>query len=298
MHDKKMQLILSAIELFGEHDYHTTTVQDIVSLAGVSKGAFYQHFESKEELLFFIFKYYFDRILSELQDLNRQKHLSPKEMIVRGIKHQCSLLLENKNFLSMIVKGATSGEKMINEMVFQQSMIILHWFQEHITQLYGPEIEPHSVDCSIMLDGCMKNYFVIQIICDLSIDADQLAEYLFERLDDWVYGIKRKQSFPVLNSGFIQKYTSQNVEQLFDNMINNVRIQIETQIADEALKETMQQALHALINEIKKEQSNPVIVQGMYSYLLSLSKQHKSLVDELAQGFDPYIKKGPVTERF
>jgi AcrR family transcriptional regulator len=291
MHDKKMQLILSAIELFGKHDYHTTTVQDIVSLAGVSKGAFYQHFESKEELLFFIFKHYFDRILNELHDLNRQKHLSPKEIIVRGLTHQCNLLLENKNFLSMIVKGATSGEKMINELVFQQSMIMLQWFQEHITELYGPEIEPHSVDCSLMLDGCLKNYFIIQIICDLNIDADQLAEYLFERLDDWVYGIKRKKSLPVLNSQFIQTFTSQNVEQAFNHMINDVRLQIETEIEDQALKETMQQALHALINEIKKEQSNPVIVQGMYSYLLSLSKQHDSLVGELEQGLAPYIQK-------
>jgi AcrR family transcriptional regulator len=291
MHDKKMQLILSAIELFGEHDYHTTTVQDIVSLAGVSKGAFYQHFESKEELLYFIFKYYFDRISSELQDLNRQKNLSPKEMIVRGIKLHCTLLLENKNFLSMIVKGATSGEKMINEMVFQQSMIILRWFQEHITEMYGPEIEPHSVDCALMLDGCMKNYFIIQIIGDLNIDADQLSEYLFERLDDWVYGIRKKQSLPVLSSQFLQKYPSQNAEEVFNNLINDVRLQIDTQIEDKVTKETMQQALYALISEIKKEQSNSVIVQGMYSYLLSLAKPHKSLVDELELGFAPYIQK-------
>lgn len=40
MNDKKMQILKAAVRLFGERDYHTTSVQDIVSLVGVSKGRF------------------------------------------------------------------------------------------------------------------------------------------------------------------------------------------------------------------------------------------------------------------
>lgn len=37
--------------LFGEKGYAVTSVQEITEAAGVTKGAFYHHFESKEELL-------------------------------------------------------------------------------------------------------------------------------------------------------------------------------------------------------------------------------------------------------
>ncbi len=48
---RKSELIDSAQNLFFSKGYDTTTVADIIALAGVSKGGFYHHFESKEELL-------------------------------------------------------------------------------------------------------------------------------------------------------------------------------------------------------------------------------------------------------
>lgn len=45
-------LLLSAIELFAERGYHATTTRDIVTRVGMSTGAMYAHFGSKEELLF------------------------------------------------------------------------------------------------------------------------------------------------------------------------------------------------------------------------------------------------------
>jgi len=41
----------AALELFGTHGYHATSINDIVKKAGVSKGLVYHYFKSKEELL-------------------------------------------------------------------------------------------------------------------------------------------------------------------------------------------------------------------------------------------------------
>lgn len=45
------RLTQAALELFGQYGYERTSVDNIVQLAGYSKGAFYNHFSSKEELL-------------------------------------------------------------------------------------------------------------------------------------------------------------------------------------------------------------------------------------------------------
>ncbi len=44
------RLTQAALSLFGQYGYERTTIDRIVSLAGYSKGAFYSHFASKEEL--------------------------------------------------------------------------------------------------------------------------------------------------------------------------------------------------------------------------------------------------------
>jgi AcrR family transcriptional regulator len=50
----------AAVELFATQGYANTSVQQIVDAAGVTKGALYDYFESKDDLLFGIY----DRLLS------------------------------------------------------------------------------------------------------------------------------------------------------------------------------------------------------------------------------------------
>jgi len=49
--EKIMIIKESALDLFAEKSYQSTTVQQIAKKAGVSKGLLYNYFESKEELL-------------------------------------------------------------------------------------------------------------------------------------------------------------------------------------------------------------------------------------------------------
>ncbi|HEX5856835.1 MAG TPA: TetR/AcrR family transcriptional regulator [Microbacterium sp.] len=63
----------AAVELFATQGYANTSVQQIVERAGVTKGAMYHYFESKDDLLFAIY----ERMLS-LQ----KSHLD--EIIARG----------------------------------------------------------------------------------------------------------------------------------------------------------------------------------------------------------------------
>lgn len=48
---RRSELLDHAQALFFERGYERTTIQDIIDRAGVSKGGFYHHFSSKEEML-------------------------------------------------------------------------------------------------------------------------------------------------------------------------------------------------------------------------------------------------------
>lgn len=58
--DTKSLLLQSALDLFDTEGYPRTSVEDIVARANVTKGAFYHHFGSKEEVLEIIHNDYVD----------------------------------------------------------------------------------------------------------------------------------------------------------------------------------------------------------------------------------------------
>jgi AcrR family transcriptional regulator len=60
----EQRLLASAIRLFAEKGFDRTSVQEIVADAGVTKGAMYHYFDSKDDLLAAIY----DRILRDQRD--------------------------------------------------------------------------------------------------------------------------------------------------------------------------------------------------------------------------------------
>lgn len=69
MNDNKERIIHEAQKLFSLNGYLSTGVNDIITAAGTSKGGFYNHFASKEEL--------FLEVLKTSQQIWREKVLAP-----------------------------------------------------------------------------------------------------------------------------------------------------------------------------------------------------------------------------
>lgn len=65
----KESIIKAAQDLFEQKGYHATSVQAIVDAAGVTKGAFYHYFESKEDLLLLVHDQFIDYQLSKAREI-------------------------------------------------------------------------------------------------------------------------------------------------------------------------------------------------------------------------------------
>lgn len=66
---RRAELLDSAQELFFTLGYEATTVNDIIARAGVSKGGFYHHFDSKEALFEAFLERIIDRVLQETNEI-------------------------------------------------------------------------------------------------------------------------------------------------------------------------------------------------------------------------------------
>jgi TetR/AcrR family transcriptional repressor of nem operon len=65
----KEQIVVAAIETLHRKGFNGSSVQDITDAAGVPKGSFYNHFESKEDLAVEALERYWHRVLSSLNSL-------------------------------------------------------------------------------------------------------------------------------------------------------------------------------------------------------------------------------------
>lgn len=61
-------LIEAALDLFAEKGFRGTSVQEVADRAGVTKGAFYHHFSTKDDVLHLIHDEFIDRAIKAQED--------------------------------------------------------------------------------------------------------------------------------------------------------------------------------------------------------------------------------------
>jgi AcrR family transcriptional regulator len=95
--EEKRELILNtALELFAEHGFHSTSIEQIAKKAGISKGLTYNYFESKKSILDKILKTGFDAIYANF-DLNQDGILTYEEFDF-FIRKSFAVMTENRSF--------------------------------------------------------------------------------------------------------------------------------------------------------------------------------------------------------
>jgi len=79
---KRQELLRNAMACFAEKGYQAATIDDIVARSGMSKGAVYNYFSSKEEIYLTMLKQATDRNFKMLKD-EIGKHVSAGEKLER-----------------------------------------------------------------------------------------------------------------------------------------------------------------------------------------------------------------------
>ncbi len=85
-------IVAASVELFGERGYHATSVQEIVTAAGVTKGAFYHYFASKDDVLVLIHDLVVDHVWNQTRAI-ADREVPPDqaiELIVQAIVRSVS----------------------------------------------------------------------------------------------------------------------------------------------------------------------------------------------------------------
>jgi AcrR family transcriptional regulator len=262
MDTKRRMIMETAMRLFSEKGYHTTSVQEIAKECGISKGSLYKYFASKEDLYIEVFEFYQNQMLEKAACVSGA---TKKEKLVNQMIVQVEDFLEKKDFIEIQFKELPN-EKFVSLMKRTQSKM-MHWYKTSIEEAFGDEVKPFIWDIVIMHKGMLKEFVLLLTKENIHFSVKKLAEYLVERLDDLITSMK-KQPSPLLTNDQMSSFniTMSKEERLSDlfqhlkNTISQLGLQAE-------YKQDLFNAVELLIEEIHKEHVKRFLVYSLLSYL-------------------------------
>lgn len=260
MNPKKMNLIEAGMKLFADKGYHMTSIDEIASEAGVSKGAFYLHFHSKKDFIMTALHHYHQEITARIKSVQNE-NLAPRDSLAKQIDVLTTYIYEYKDFLTMHLRQSISIGQNTDAFIREMQLQNFQWLRENIGHIYGEKMASYYPDLIIQLEGLMNGFFKWIIIDGIDINRNHLGAYLVRRIDDMVNGMLKCEETPLVTENHIYSFCQGEVN------ASDVLFSMKTKINSLQLPDEKADQLHdvmtMILNEMGKEHPQKPMIQGL-----------------------------------
>ncbi|MBF6634173.1 MAG: TetR/AcrR family transcriptional regulator [Planococcus sp. (in: Bacteria)] len=182
MNPKKQQILNAAYDLFINKGYNSSSIQDILDEANVSKGTFYNYFGSKAECLMAIM----DSIGSEIRQRRMAaavgKQTDDPEVLAEQLFIRIKLNLE-KNLFSLYESIFYSQEPELKSFSIKQYSLEMEWISSRIIDVFGKEAAPYALENAAFVHGYVQQLIHIwRLVSVEELPADKLSSFVIRRL--------------------------------------------------------------------------------------------------------------------
>lgn len=272
---KKQEIIESTIKLSAKNGFYNTSIQGIADDCGISKGAFYHYFNSKEALHIAIFQYYFDQMKEMLASIDKE-NLPPREIMRRQLRVPFKQLSKQREFFIIYLREQNfSINKELQDVMRQSQLDMVRWYEKNLKRIYGSGITPYISDIILMIEGMRNGYLATILFHDLQLDADQITCFLMNRLDDVVQAFHQGEK-PVITSSEIahllpkHAYSPLQKQKQALGLLTDMEEKLEFMQLEQSQKEGLLEVIHFLKDELDKSEWNTFAFQGMLANLKTI----------------------------
>jgi AcrR family transcriptional regulator len=175
--EKRQVIMQTALGLFAENGFKSTTIHMIASKAGISKGLIYNYFLNKEALLETLIHEGLDSIMENF-DRNKDGILEPREMEF-FLRESVHILKQNTRFWKLFCtlylqpRVFTVLEKKLDGLIQDYSQMMVAYFE---AKGYKNAVT-EALMFGSLLDGAMIGYIIKPDVYPI----DQVLESVIER---------------------------------------------------------------------------------------------------------------------
>lgn len=261
MTKRPILIIEKASELFAENGFDATSVQDITDACGISKGAFYLSFKSKESLLFAIFEYFNNKLIDKMDSLYELEN-DARARFELFFSTQFEEIARYSDFILMQMREQTSpGNDEMFGLINELKRKTYEMQEKILIDVYGDKVREHMPDLLVLLSGIITGYIEIIIFNKDLLDYKGLASYIVARTDSLVNGL----SEPFLKAHQLRGYP---IIEGDDVAITTEVLLHEIRLLKQCIKdENVFISLEVIEEELSAEDYRKPVVQGMMSNL-------------------------------
>ena len=195
MTEKEKVIIQSGMKLFARKGFSSTSIQEIAIESDISKGAFYLHFKSKDELLLAILEYIFKTIEASTVVFENQD-LSPREKFIKQITAFFETFIGHKEFLIMLSKEqAIPRNENIKKLFFKKRFKSHLLYRKGLVSIYGKHTSLFQLISPLILEGLFQSYVGLLIFEPAEFEIKNLSHFLMRRMDSIAKDISNEEPF-------------------------------------------------------------------------------------------------------
>lgn len=256
MDDKKQFIMEKATELFAKQGFESTSIQQITEACGISKGAFYLSFKSKDELIMTLIDHFMMRFISKIDyivtntDKDRllytfynttcryfYKHIHFAKIFLMELP---TLSLNNEQLLMKLRSYDKCNERALLRM---------------IERVYGESIEPFKYDLMYCIKHFIGMYAELFTHPSFHIDFQLLSQSLVDKTNT----LAKHMTIPFMTKKLFSKLNDERIEQISKEKL---LIMIHNQI--ENMNDSLEKdSLTLLKQELKSPSLHPALVKGL-----------------------------------
>jgi AcrR family transcriptional regulator len=268
--EKEKIIIDSAIKFFAQKGFSSTSVQEIASDCGISKGAFYLYFKSKESLLYKILQYYYDELINIFEEISL-KSIPAREKYMDQLTFMFSHALKHKEFIIMQSKEqAIPLNSSIKDLLLRMQSEMQNYHLKGLHAIYGEEKKKYLLDLLIIQEGLVHSFLKIVILESSNVSTKDISNYLLKRLDSIISDMDANNEPPLISNDFIKYIIKkpkinflEDSHQQIINAVNSILSKVEHLSTKQEIEVTME----VLMTEIDADKPRIPIIKGMLSNL-------------------------------
>lgn len=255
---KKQLIIENAIQLFAEQGFEATSIQQITDKCGISKGAFYLSFKSKDELIFSLIDYFMTEIVTNVEQVvNSERPAS--QLLYDYYTETFYMFKKRADFARIFMKEhRTTFNVEIFEKI-QSYMFIVNTFVHEIVKKQFPHIADQMVpDLVFTIQAFSRDYGELFVKHQVDIDIDILCSSLVEKISI----IAEHATIPFFSVEWMREMNTCSIQ-----LTKNELIQFLQQKRMEFDDAVIQESIEILRNHLVSPSLSPAVEQGLLKNL-------------------------------
>ncbi|MFJ8064819.1 TetR/AcrR family transcriptional regulator [Psychrobacillus sp. NPDC096426] len=264
MNTKKRNVLEAAQRLFIEKGFRSTTVNDIIEEAKVSKGTFYNYFSSKNECIIAILENARNETLIKRNEVHTQQNASDVHILTKQLSIRLTVY-EEHNLFPLFASIINSQDVGLRDLIKRNYIEEINWLSNRLIEVFGEQTKNVATDCAVLALGMIQQLQHPWINPSTNISFDQLIQFILRRIKTIIYEMADTNDSLLRNSFFKLKteepsVTKEHVNALLESFYSEEK---------ESLSPNTIQTIEFVLEELSKESPRTFLLENIVPTLTS-----------------------------